>query len=108
MVCYNITHPQGDTYIQNYSFIDNALVAINLTWAWIIMSIKENTTDTAVLLTSNFTIISAVLWTAKVSFTATQMNLAVWNYFYDIQFTDSLWAITTLLKGSFTITYDIT
>ena len=108
MAAFDITHTQWDTYLQNYSFTDNAWDAIDITWAVIVMSIKQNIADAAVLLTATFTHISDVWWTASVTFTPAQMALALNSYWYDVSFQDSTWVITTLLKWSFIVTFDVT
>ena len=108
MTEYDIIHTRGDSYIQNYTFKDTDWTPINLHWASIKMTIKTNINDTSALLSSDFVIINESLWTAKVSFTPTQMKLDLKSYYYDVQFIDSIWTITTLLKWAFIITYEIT
>ena len=108
MANYNLHQTQGDTYIQNFAFTDSNWDPINLAWAVIKMSIKQNISDTLVLVQATLTHTSDPLWTAQAKFTSTQMNLALGNYFYELEFTDTLLTVTTLLKWMFTVTFDVT
>jgi hypothetical protein len=104
----NITHIKWDTFVRNFEFLQGTPEApVNLTGAVVKFTIKKNISWDNIL-TQNATITDALNGKSKVSFTSEQMNLPPRAYFYDLQLTDSLWVVTTLLKGSFSVSYDVT
>ncbi len=104
----NITHTKGDTFIRNLAFTTSAWVAVNLTGSTLKFSIKRNLSDVTYILEINWTLVTPVSWLAKFLATSAQMDFSVGNYYYDMQWIDSSWVVTTFAKGKFTLTYEIT
>lgn len=90
-------------------FKDGNGTVINITGAIITFTIKAKITDVSALKTATATITDWVGGLAKVEISAANMNsLVTKNYYYDIQFTDVSWVISTIMKWIFAVTYDIT
>jgi hypothetical protein len=104
----DFSHTRGDTFIRTLSFKDNLGAAIDLTGATIKFTIKSNIDDASPLLQATASIPTPLTGLATVTFTAAQMTIPVATYYYDLQFTDSANTVTTVLKGSFVVTYEIT
>lgn len=104
----NLSHTKSDTFIKNISFKDGDWVAIDITWSEIIFTIKENIDDETALLQSEFTLTDAENWLAEIIISSEDMWLDVGSYFFDIQWTDSIGIVRTVMKGNFLITYEIT
>jgi hypothetical protein len=102
-----LKHTKWDTFIKNIT-INSWWVAMDLTWAEIVFSIKEKYSDTEYVLTQTAEIIDATAWKCKIEFTSTQMDLMLKSYYYDIQITDSTWKVDTPLKWNLIITYNVT
>ncbi len=102
-----LKHTRGDTFIRNVLF-KRDWVAIDLTGSTVTFSLKDKATNTAYIVNQAATIATPVNWTAKIQVSAATMRLDVGEYVYDIQITDSLWVVTTPMKGKFLITYDVT
>lgn len=107
MNSYDIEHTHGDTFVRDFAFTDSLGAAINLTGSTLVFSVKAKQSDSAYLIDkAPVTIVSAVGGTARV--TVKPFTLAVGSYWYDVQWTDSSTNITTPLKGTFSVSYDIT
>jgi len=104
----NISHIKWDTFKRTITIKDANDVAIDITWSTIILSIKEKVSDTAYILQSTATLTTPASWIADISISAATMVFALWNYYYDIEWTDVWWNVVTILKGNFTLVYDIT
>lgn len=104
----NITHTRWDTYIINMVFTDSTDAIINLTGSTIIFSLKTNLEDEESLITQHAILTDPTHWKAKITISATNMEKSTWVYWYDIQFTDSIWTVITPLKWQFNLTYDVT
>lgn len=103
----NITHTRGDTYIRNLSFKTATGTPINLTNYSIKFTMRADI-EGEVIITKNLTITDAVNGLANLTLSASEMNLAVKNYYFDFQLTTSDSRVITFDKGLFNITYDIT
>jgi hypothetical protein len=99
-----------DTYIQNLSLMQNDLTTpINLTWSSLKFSIKRNYNNPTYVFTWTMTILNASLWNVKIEIPANVTTLwKLWDWYYDIELTDSNWKVDTILKWVFKILYDVT
>lgn len=104
---YDLSHIRADTLILPLAFSSNS-VAIDLTGSTVILSIKENIDDVTYKLQKTATLTNAVGWLAEIKATSAEMNLPVWIYYYDIQWTDSIGTVRTFLYGALTISYQVT
>ena len=104
----NINHTKGDTFIRNLTFKDSSWSVIDITWSIIVFSLKEKISDIPVFIQQNAQITDALNWEAVVIISNTTMNIDIWNYYYDIQWTDLNSVVRTVLKWSFTISYEVT
>lgn len=104
----NISHTKSDTFIKNISFKDSTGIAIDITASTIVFSVKNAIDDIGTVLQQVFTLTDPTNWLAMVQIDAANMNLAVWTYLFDIQWTDWTWIVKTVMKGNFIITYEIT
>lgn len=102
----SIEHIKGDTFVRDLAFIDSNNTAINLTGASIIFSVKAKREDTAYILTQSAVITNASGGLAKI--TVNPLDIALGEYYYDIQLIDSTGVITTVARDMLTITYQIT
>lgn len=99
-----------DTFIRNITLRDNNLTPINLTWGSLKFSIKKRYTDTTYIYTWSITITDAVNWKAKIEIAPViTKTWAIDKWVYDIEFTDSLWVVTTpIINSNFQVVYDVT
>jgi hypothetical protein len=104
----NIEHTRWDTFFKSMTFKDVNWTAINLTDCTITFTIKEKITDTVDKISQVATITNAVGWLAEINIPWATMEIALKNYYYDIEFIDSNWVVVTILKWIFTVSYDIT
>jgi len=104
----NIEHTRWDTFSRTLQFNDTDWVAINLTWSTIKMTLKHNFNDTDFITQSTAMLTVPLEGTATIEITWTELNLENWNYYYDIEWTDSIWTIVTFLKWFFIISFDVT
>jgi len=104
----NITHTKWDTFIRSLTFKDWDWAAIDITSDTITISIKKNIDDSNATITDDATIDDWPNWLASFSIAAATMDIAIWVYYYDIQWTNSSSVVTTVAKWTFTITYEIT
>lgn len=108
----NFSHIKGDTFDEvNFELkINDAIV--NLTGATIRMQLRTNVNDVtpALSLTSvanaGITINAPTLGQFKIN--QQIIDIAIGNYLYDIQITYSSGVVKTYIKGTFTITQEIT
>ena len=113
MSCENlndITHTRGDSFVRNM-FIkttdsSGVTTPVNLTGSQIKFTLKKNKEDVANVTQVIADIISAVNGNAKISIL--ELDEPLGTYYYDIQMVDAGGFIKTLLKGKFSIVYDIT
>ena len=104
----NIQHTKWDTFIRNITFTDKDDSVIDLTGSTILFTVKKDISDAGNILQEPFVITDAVNWLARVQIDTVDMGLDIWDYYFDIQYTDSIGIIRTTLKGAFLITYEIT
>lgn len=108
----NFTHIKGDTFDEVAFEIKINDVAVNLTGAVIKMQLRKTPNDTtaALSLTSvssaGITITDAALGQFKIN--KQIIDIEVFNYSYDIQFTFSGGDVKTYVYGTFNITPEIT
>jgi len=108
----NFTHTKGDTFNEVAFEVKKNGTAINLTGATIRMQLRKQYEDvTAVLsLTSaasaGITITNAASGLFKIN--AQIINIEVFNYVYDIQFTLASGEVKTYVKGGFNVTPEVT
>ena len=108
----NFTHTKGDTFSEVAFEVKKNGTAINLTGATIRMQLRKLYSDTtaALSLTSvssaGITITNAASGLFKIN---TQIiDIEVYNYIYDIQFTLSSGEVRTYVKGFFNVTPEVT
>ena len=104
----NITHTRSDTFIKSISFKDSTWKPIDLTGSNILFTVKVKIDDVWNVLQQAFILTDPLNWLADVQIDAATMSLDIWNYIFDIQWTDSAWIVKTVLKGNFLITYEVT
>lgn len=107
----DICHTKGDDYVQPIeisSYDDGVETPVDLTGSTVIMAIKKGRNDTEIFLETTAVLTDAVNGIASIRFTAEQMNINEAQYWYGIQWTDSLGIVRTIQKGKLTITYDPT
>jgi hypothetical protein len=104
----DISHTRGDTFVRNLAFKDDQGAAIDLTGSTVKFTIKTNPGDASPVLQATAVVYTPATGEGVVTFTAAQMALALGNYWYDIQLTDAAGVVTTILKGGFQITFDVT
>ena len=107
----DITHTRGDTFVRNLHLANSVGTAINLTGATIVFTIRKDFTDASALVSSTAVIATPESGDAVVTVSAAAMKLAlplVGTYYYDFQLTDSLGVISTIVKGNFFNSYDVT
>jgi hypothetical protein len=108
----NFTHTKGDTFSEVAFEVKKNGTAINLTGAVIKMQLRKCYTDTtaALSLTSassaGITITGASAGQFKIN--AQIIDIEVFNYVYDIQFTLSSGEVRTYVKGGFNVTPEVT
>ena len=107
----NFTHIKGDTFESvNFAVVKNS-VALNLTGAVIKMQLKKECGGIPIL--SFTTVASAGLTITNASgglfkINKQIINIAEFNYVYDIEITFSNGDVKTWVEGNFTINCDIT
>jgi hypothetical protein len=108
----NFTHTKGDTFSEVAFEIKKNTVAINLTGATIRMQLRKNYSDVTPTLSltsagsAGITITTAASGLFKIN--AQIIDIEVYNYVYDIQFTLSTGEVRTYVKGGFNVTPEVT
>ena len=108
----NFTHTKGDTFNEVAFEVKKNGTAINLTGATIKMQLRKCYSDvtSALALTSvssaGITITGASAGQFKIN--AQIIDIEVFNYVYDIQFTLSSGEVKTYVKGGFNIIPEVT
>lgn len=108
----NFTHTKGDTFSEVAFEVKKNGTAINLTGATIKMQLRKEYSDTSASLSltsvasAGITITSAVAGQFKIN--AQIIDIEVFNYVYDIQFTLSGGEVRTYVKGGFNVTPEVT
>jgi hypothetical protein len=108
----NFTHTKGDTFNEGAFEVKKNGTAIDLTGATIRMQLRKQYEDVtpALSLTSassaGITITNAASGLFKIN--AQIINIEVFNYVYDIQFTLSTGEVKTYVKGGFNVTPEVT
>ena len=108
----NFTHTKGDTFNEVAFEVKKNGTAINLTGATIRMQLRKNYSDTAAILSftsvgsAGITITTAASGLFKIN--AQIIDIEVYNYVYDIQFTLASGEVKTYVKGGFNVTPEVT
>jgi hypothetical protein len=108
----NFTHTKGDTFNEVAFEVKKNTVAINLTGATIKMQLRKNYIDVASILaftsvgSAGITITAPTLGQFKIN--AQIIDIEVYNYVYDIQFTLASGEVKTYVKGGFNVTPEVT
>lgn len=108
----NFTHTKGDTFNEVAFEVKKNGTAINLTGATIRMQLRKEYEDVNPVLSltsvanAGITITNATSGHFKIN--AQIINIEVFNYVYDIQFTLSSGEVKTYVKGAFNVTPEVT
>lgn len=108
----NFTHTKGDTFNQVVFEVKRNDVAIDLTGATIKMQLRKNYSDTSAALSltsvsnSGITITNASNGNFKIN--QQIIDIEVFNYVYDIQFTLASGEVKTYIKGGFNVVPEVT
>jgi hypothetical protein len=108
----NFTHTKGDTFSEVAFEVKKNGTAINLTGATIRMQLRKNYSDVTPTLSltsagsAGITITGATAGQFKIN--AQIIDIEVFNYVYDIQFTLSSGEVRTYVKGGFNVTPEVT
>lgn len=108
----NFTHTKGDTFNEVAFEVKKNGTAINLTGATIKMQLRKQYSDVNSVLSltsvgsAGITITNAASGQFKIN--AQIIDIEVFNYVYDIQFTLSSGEVKTYVKGGFNITPEVT
>ena len=107
---YAISHFRWDDFIRNIICRDKTtLNPIDLTGSIIKFSIKRLETDTDFIYTGVAIVINAIWWVVQIDIPNTvTVSWQPQSCYYDIQITDSNWIVSTIIKDTFTIIYNIT
>lgn len=102
-------HTNWDTFIRTIQFNNTAWTAIDLSGSSIKMTVKYDSEDVDYIAQVSAVLsLPTTLWTATITIPGTSLQLDNGKYYYDIQWTDSVGTITTILKGFLTISFDVT
>jgi len=108
----NFTHTKGDTFNEVAFEVKKNGTAINLTGATIKMQLRKQYSDVSAVLSltsvgsAGITITNATAGQFKIN--AQIIDIEVFNYVYDIQFTLSNGEVKTYVKGGFNVTPEVT
>jgi len=108
----NFTHTKGDTFNEVAFEVKKNGTAINLTGATIKMQLRKLYTDVSAALSltsassAGITITNASAGQFKIN--EQIIDIEVFNYVYDIQFTLSSGKVKTYVKGGFNVTPEVT
>lgn len=108
----NFTHTKGDTFNEVAFEVKKNGTAVNLTGAVIKMQLRKDYNDISPALALT-TVSSAGLTITNASnghfkINAQIIDIEVYNYVYDIQFTLSDGSVKTYVKGGFNVTPEVT
>ena len=108
----NFTHTKGDTFSEVAFEVKKNGTAINLTGATIKMQLRKNYSDVspALALTSvsSAGITSTGASAGQFKINTQIIDIEVFNYVYDIQFTLASGEVRTYVKGGFNVTPEVT
>ena len=108
----NFTHTKGDTFNEVAFEVKKNGTALNLTGATIKMQLRKDYNDVTPTLSltsvsnAGLTITNATSGHFKIN--EQIINIEVFNYVYDIQFTLSSGEVKTYVKGGFNVTPEVT
>lgn len=102
---------RGDTKSYNLTFVDDDGAAIDLTNATIYFTVKTSPTVVDASASIQKIVTShtdAVNGLSQVSLTATDTNLTIGTYYYDIQLSLAAGDVITVVSGLFIVKQDVT
>ena len=108
----NFTHTKGDTFNEVAFEVKKNGTAINLTGAVIRMQLRKEYSDVSAVLSltsvlaDGITITNATSGQFKIN--AQIIDIEVFNYVYDIQFSFQTGEVKTYVKGGFNVTPEVT
>ena len=108
----NFTHTKGDTFNEVAFEVKKNGTALNLTGATIKMQLRKDYNDVTPTLSltsvsnAGLTITNATSGHFKIN--EQIINIEVFNYVYDIQFTLASGEVKTYVKGGFNVTPEVT
>jgi hypothetical protein len=108
----NFTHTKGDTFNEVAFEVKKNGTAIDLTGATIRMQLRKQYSDASAVLSltsvgsAGITITNATSGQFKIN--AQIIDIEVFNYVYDIQFTLVSGEVKTYVKGGFNVTPEVT
>jgi hypothetical protein len=108
----NFTHTKGDTFNEVAFEVKKNGTAINLTGATIRMQLRKEYSDVSAVLSltsvasAGITITNATSGQFKIN--SQIIDIEVFNYVYDIQFTLASGEVKTYVKGGFNVTPEVT
>ena len=108
----NFTHTKGDTFNEVAFEVKKNGTALNLTGATIKMQLRKDYSDVSPTLSltsvsnAGLTITNATSGHFKIN--EQIINIEVFNYVYDIQFTLASGEVKTYVKGGFNVTPEVT
>jgi len=109
----NLTLVRGDDKLYRLTFKDSNNTALDITGYTLFMTIKPSATDdlsdtSAVVAKTVTSHLDPTAGVSTINLSNTDTNELLGTYLYDIQLKDTDAKITTLLKGSYTVSADIT
>lgn len=108
----NFTHTKGDTFNEVAFEVKKNGTAINLTGATIKMQLRKQYSDVSAVLSLTSVSSAGITITAPTSgqfkINAQIIDIEVFNYVYDIQFTLASGEVKTYVKGGFNVTPEVT
>ena len=108
----NFTHTKGDTFNEVAFEVKKNGTAINLTGATIKMQLRKQYSDVSAILSLTSVSSAGIPITTATSgqfkINAQIIDIEVFNYVYDIQFTLSSGEVKTYVKGGFNVTPEVT
>lgn len=108
MAALPITHTRKDTFVRDLTFKDANGAAIDLTGAAVAFTLKRDPSDATPLATAAAVISAPLTGVCRITVAAATMDIPEGVYSYDVQLTDAGGEVTTVLKGPFSVTYNVT
>ena len=104
----NLCAKRGDTFARLFTFT-KAGTPLDMTGATLTFTMKRNSddTDAQAVLQKPLDITNALGGLAQLELTASQMELELGNYWYDVQLENNL-GVNTVVIGRFSVSQDIT
>lgn len=81
---------------------------INITGSTIVMTVRKKPEDSKIISQGTANLTNPTGWVATITLQETDFLVENGTYFYDIKWTDSAGIVTTFMKWSFEISYNVT